>query len=136
MNNRIVHFEIHAQNPADIAKFYSDVFGWDIKKAENMDYWMVLTGPVQKIGEPVTDPGINGGITKRMGRPPQGGEVINAFVCTVNVPNVDQYLDRIVAAGGMIAAPKMPIPGMAWLAYAKDIEGNIFGLFEEDSNAK
>jgi len=32
--------------------------------------------------------------------------------------------------------PKMPIPGVGWLAYAKDTEGNIFGIMQPDANAK
>ena len=41
-------------------------------------------------------------------------------------------LDR----GGQIALPKMPIPGMGWLAYCKDTEGNIFGMMQGDPNAQ
>jgi predicted enzyme related to lactoylglutathione lyase len=26
----------------------------------------------------------------------------------------------------------MPIPGVGWLAYAKDTEGNLFGLMQPD----
>jgi len=30
----------------------------------------------------------------------------------------------------------MPIPAMGWLAYAKDTEGNIFGVMQDDPAAK
>jgi len=30
----------------------------------------------------------------------------------------------------------MPIPGVGWLAYAKDTEGNTFGMMQPDVNAK
>jgi predicted enzyme related to lactoylglutathione lyase len=30
----------------------------------------------------------------------------------------------------------MPIPGIGWLAYAKDTEGNIFGMMQNDPGAK
>jgi hypothetical protein len=30
----------------------------------------------------------------------------------------------------------MPIYGLAWLAYCKNPEKNIFGIYEEDKNAK
>jgi predicted enzyme related to lactoylglutathione lyase len=30
----------------------------------------------------------------------------------------------------------MPIPGLGWLAYYKDTEGNIFGMMQPDPNAK
>jgi predicted enzyme related to lactoylglutathione lyase len=30
----------------------------------------------------------------------------------------------------------MPIPGVGWLAYGKDTEGNIFGIMQSDAGAK
>jgi len=30
----------------------------------------------------------------------------------------------------------MPIPGIGWLAYLKDTEGNTFGVMRSDSSAK
>lgn len=47
----------------------------------------------------------------------------------------DAALNAVTANGGSIAWPKMPIPGVGWLAYFKDTEGNIFGLMQEDPNA-
>jgi predicted enzyme related to lactoylglutathione lyase len=38
--------------------------------------------------------------------------------------------------GGTVALPKMPVPGVGWLAYAKDTEGNIFGMMQSDPGAK
>ena len=143
-NNRIIHFEIHAADTAKIAEFYKTVFGWEIKKWDPpmpkasegqvtpaVDYWMVMTAP-----DGSKEPGINGGIVGRKGPAPSGGEPVNAFVCTIGVPNVDEYLKKVEQAGGTLALPKMAIPGLAWLAYGKDIEGNIFGIYEDDKNAK
>ena len=70
-------------------------------------------------------PGINGGLIKRTAE--ITGDAIVAYVCTIDVPSVDEYADKIVANGGAIVVPKMPIPGVAWLVYAKDTEENIFG---------
>jgi predicted enzyme related to lactoylglutathione lyase len=44
-------------------------------------------------------------------------------------------LVKAVAAGGVVAVPKMPIPTMGWLAYCKDTEGNLFGMMQMDANA-
>lgn len=118
---RVVHFEINADDPARAAKFYSGVFGWKINKWDGpMDYWLVDTGE--------GDPGINGGVTKRMN--PQA-----TSVNTVGVDDLDGFIKKVQAAGGKIVAPKMPIPGMGWLAYATDSEGNMFGMMEPDDNA-
>jgi predicted enzyme related to lactoylglutathione lyase len=29
----------------------------------------------------------------------------------------------------------MPVPGVGWLAYAKDPDGNIFGMMQNDASA-
>ena len=34
-----------------------------------------------------------------------------------------------------MAFPKMAIPGVGWLAYGKDTEGNIFGVMQTDPAA-
>jgi predicted enzyme related to lactoylglutathione lyase len=34
-----------------------------------------------------------------------------------------------------VAVPKMAIPGVGWLAYCTDTEGNVFGLMQNDPNA-
>lgn len=51
--NRVVHFEINATDPERAARFYCDVFGWDIKEwavpgievSQQDRYWLVSTGP-------------------------------------------------------------------------------------------
>ncbi len=83
---------------------------------------MVQTGPKEQ-------PGIDGGVTRRMG---PGMAHIN----TVDVPSVDEFVAKIEANGGTIAMPKMAIPGVGWLAYAKDTEGSIFGIMQSDPSAK
>jgi len=135
--NRVIHFEIHAAEPESLSKFYTKVFGWEIKewiipgvKDENR-YWGVMTAP-----EESKDPGINGGLVFRKGPLPQGGEPVTSFICTIQVLSVDEYLKKVTEAGGSINLPKMPISGLAWLAYCKDPDGNIFGIYEEDQNAK
>lgn len=124
---RVVHFEIHADDPQRAVTFYGDVFGWESQAwGEEQNYWLVSTGPDD-------EPGINGGIVQRQ-EGTQGDAVI-AFVCTVDVSSVDEYVTRATDSGGSIAVPKMPVPGVGWLAYCKDTEGNIFGLMEEDLDA-
>ena len=140
--NRVVHFEIHAADPERAAKFYSSLFGWEIKewlipgveiKPENR-YWTVTTGKEDK-EHPGEWAGINGGIVVRRGPEPQGSEPVSAYVCTIQVESVDEHSKKILAAGGKEAVPKMPIKGMGWLAYFKDTEGNIFGIMHMDKSA-
>lgn len=124
---RVVHFEIHADNPERAVSFYQDIFGWQINKWEGPeDYWLVTTGPDN-------EPGINGAILRRRG--PVNGDAVLAYVCTIDVPSVDDVTAKITAHGGTIALPKMAVPQVGWLAYAKDSEGNIFGVMQSDPSA-
>jgi len=54
----------------------------------------------------------------------------------VDVPSVDDYVKKALAAGGTIALPKMPISRHGLAAYCKDTEGNIFGMMQADPTAK
>jgi uncharacterized protein len=127
---RVVHFEIHAENPERAVRFYSSVFGWTFQKwAGPADYWLAMTGsPDQR--------GIDGGLLVRRGPAPTEGQAVNAYVCTMDVASVDDTIAAITAKGGTVAMPKMPVPGVGWLAYAKDTEGNIFGVMQADPTAK
>jgi len=124
---RVVHFEIHAADPDRAVNFYTTLFGWSFQKWEGpMDYWLVTTGPNEQ-------PGINGGLVRRQGE--IDGQAVIAYVCTVDVEDLDASVQTALDNGGQIALPKMPIPGMGWLAYCKDTEGNIFGMMQADANA-
>lgn len=124
---RVVHFEVHAEDPQRALAFYSGVLGWEFSQWEGVeDYWLIRTG------EP-GEPGIDGGMVRRRGT--IDGQAVIAFVCTVDVPSVDAYVERALSAGGTIALPKMAIPGVGWLAYLKDTEGNLFGMMQSDPAA-
>lgn len=118
---RVVHFEISANKPEEVCKFYKEVFGWDVQKWEGpQPYWLVSTGD--------EGPGINGGIF-------QPGEMFNGTVNTIEVPDVDEYSAKVKAGGGEVVVEKMPIPGIGYLAYCKDVEGTIFGICQFDEKA-
>jgi hypothetical protein len=128
--SRVIHFEIHAENPERAIQFYSGLFQWKFQKWDGpMQYWMVFTGPKDQ-------PGIDGGLMRRMGPSPVDGQPVNAYVCTSDVANLEESIATVTRLGGTIALPKMPIPGIGWLAYAKDTEGNIFGMMQNDPNAR
>ncbi|HVK40733.1 MAG TPA: VOC family protein [Candidatus Kapabacteria bacterium] len=117
---RVVHFEISADDPERAKDFYTGVFGWDFQSwGGPMDYYMVRTGE---------GPGIDGGMFKRR------GDV--GHVNTIDVPSVDDFAASVVAKGGQVVVPKNAIPGIGWLVYCKDTEGNIFGMMQSDPEAK
>ena len=59
MRSNRVHFEIPANQPESLTKFYSEVFGWKFQKAAlpGPEYWLCETG--------ADGPGINGAVMKR-----------------------------------------------------------------------
>jgi predicted enzyme related to lactoylglutathione lyase len=118
---RVIHFEIDATKPEQLAKFYEKIFSWKFEKWKGpMDYWMIMTGE--------NEPGIDGGLSKRteMSQP----------VNTISVSSIDDYLKKIKENKGTIVVPKKAIPGVGWTALFRDPEGNSFGLMEDDPTAK
>jgi predicted enzyme related to lactoylglutathione lyase len=119
---RVIHFEINVDNPKRAIEFYKKVFGWKIDKwGGTIDYWLISTGDEKQ-------PGINGAIMERMDK----ATTIN----TIDVPSVDEYVKKIVKAGGKQVSKKNAIPGIGYFSYCQDSEGNIFGIMQPDPNAK
>lgn len=119
---RVVHFEIPADDPERAVRFYEQVFGWKISKwGGPHDYWLATTGEKDQ-------PGIDGAITRRSDIP----SVVN----TIDVPSLDDYARSVVEAGGKIIMPKTAVPGVGYLAYCTDTEGNTFGILQPDMNAR
>lgn len=118
---RPVHFEIFAEDLDRAQRFYETVFGWSISPRAP-DYRLVTTGE--------EGPGINGALLSRRGPPGDDETPVIAWACTVDVDDLNSYLQRTIAAGGTQALPRMDIPGVGAVAYAKDTEGNIFGMIQ------
>ena len=122
---RPVHFEIHADDPERAANFYHELFGWKITKWDGpVDYWLVSTGE--------QGPGIESAILRRMGPNPDPQEPtpVIAYVCTIDVADVDAMIEKAKDLGGVEALPKMEVPGVGWQTYYKDTESNIFGVMQ------
>jgi predicted enzyme related to lactoylglutathione lyase len=125
--SRVTHFEVHADDPHRAITFYSAALGWKFDSwGAGEEYWLITTGPDDK-------PGINGGLHRRRGM--IDGTAIISYVSSLNVDSLDETIGKVEANGGTVVVPKMPVPGVGWLAYAKDTEGNVFGMMEVDSSA-
>ncbi|MBM3256734.1 MAG: VOC family protein [Candidatus Liptonbacteria bacterium] len=134
MSNRVVHFEIQADDVSRAKKFYGDVFDWeftDWSKVAGSEYWGIMTAPKES-----KELGINGGLLKRPCPAPALEQGTNAYACTVQVENFDEIAKKIEQAGGKVAMPKFALGGMAWQGYFIDTEGNTFGIHQPDPNAK
>ena len=124
---RVIHFEIPAEDTRRAVGFYRKAFGWKSEKYGQMDYWLANTGEDRELVQGFG--GINGAIIKK-------GEMHQATVNTVSVPLFEDAVKKIKAAGGDVLVPKTAVPGIGYMAYCKDTEGNIFGITQVDPKAK
>ena len=89
-----------------------------------VEYWRIATD------------GMRGGLVKRPAPVPPQQSGTNAFVCSIEVENFDAIASKITHHGGQVALPKFAVPGVCWQGYFIDIDGNTFGIFQVDANAK
>jgi hypothetical protein len=119
---KVVHFEIPAEDPERAVEFYKRVFGWNIEKWDGpIDYWIVTAGDDE-------EPGINGAIHENKN--------LKSVVNTIAVDSVDDYLEKVVQAGGKVLMPKGTVAKVGYVAFAEDTEGNAFGMLQGDPSAK
>lgn len=116
---RVTHFEITAKDPERASIFYTKVFDWEIRKWRGpMDYWFVMTGDSDKAG-------IDGGIMKR-------DNDLTSIHTSIDVDSIDETIEKIKSCGGTIIKEKLAIPGVGYIAYFKDTEGNIMSIMKSD----
>ena len=119
--NRVVHFELGAVDPARAVEFYKNVFGWEGQKWGAEDYWLMKTGSSP-------EPGIDGAILRNKDSQPR-------TVNSIQVSSIEEYASKVEQNGGQVVVPKMTIPTVGYVAYGKDTEGNLFGIFQPDHSA-
>jgi len=121
--DKVVHFEIPADNLARAKRFYNTVFGWKMNEIPEMEYVIVGTEESDEDGMPKETGAINGGMLERQ-------DPVKSPVITINVKSIDQAAATIEKNGGKIIRPKMPAGDMGFAAYFKDTEGNVIGLWQ------
>ena len=130
MKNPLSHFEIYADNPDALARFYTSLFDWKVEQMPGNDnYKLVQTVDVDSQRTAKQVGGINGGIMKRPD--PKAPSVINY----VSVDSLDGALERAGKLGATVMKGKLPVPGMGWFAILSDPEGNPFALWQQDKSA-
>ena len=124
MANRVMHFEVQADDIERAKKFYEKVFDWKVEKWMSADdkggedYWGLMTGLDGT-------PGINGGMYKRGKEHP-----VYTYDCTITVEDIDKAVEAIKKDGGKIRTEKTEIPKVGWFANAIDTEGNMFSIMQ------
>lgn len=112
MGQPVVHFEIGCRDNAATAKFFSQLFGWNMQSMGPAT--MIDTGTVS---------GIQGHISSL------GHEPHNYTTFYVQVDDVQAYLDKVASLGGktLVKPVEIPTGTFAWFA---DPEGNTIGLWK------
>ena len=118
----VIHFEIPADDLERAISFYKDVFGWKI------DVWSQSYRPVFTNGRE-EDPGINGALLER-------NQAVQSACNTIDVPSVDDFIEKIERCGGKCLQQKQHIPKVGYLAYCEDTEGNRFGIMQYEQSAE
>jgi uncharacterized protein len=129
--NAVAHFEIYADDPEALGRFYTSLFDWTIEPVPGMDYHWIETVETNEQGMPTQAGGINGGILKR----PAGYER-GAWINYVNVASLETAIERAEKLGATLMKGKTPVPGMGWFAMLVDPQGNAFAIWQMDKNAK
>ncbi len=120
--NKVVHFEIPADDLMASKEFYQSVFGWKFKDWDN-NYMSVMTSESDTDGKSVEPGAINGGLQKK-------GERAMTPTVVVEVEDIDSALTKIVEKGGVVILEKEKMGDMGFYAQFDDPEGNRLGLFE------
>jgi predicted enzyme related to lactoylglutathione lyase len=126
---RPIHFEIHADDMARAERFYTDLFGWEFHKWDGpVEYSLIGTGDR-------STPGIDGAMMPRTGPKPTGGDdPVVAFVCTIDVDDIEATVAKLPDLGGQQVGAINDIPGVGRQCYARDTEGNLIGIMQADPN--
>ena len=57
-------------------------------------------------------------------------------VNTIEVESLDDCAASVLAHGGKVVVEKNVVPGVGYLIYCQDTEGNLFGVHQPDPNAQ
>ncbi len=117
----IVNIEIPADDIERAKRFYSELFGWEIKTVPGRNNYFIITSTGEN--------SVGGGLIKRL-RPQQ--TIINY----IDVPSIDKYISKVETLGGKIIVQKKPVRGAGYFAICRDTENNTFGMWEENKDAK
>lgn len=124
---KVVHFEIPADDLERAKKFYS-IFDWQLQDWPMADGSTYVGARTVETDETTYQPketgAINGGIVLR-------DQYSKTPSVTINVPSVDEYIEKAKVAGGNVIKSKELIEGMGYFAYISDTEGNLLGLWED-----
>ena len=123
--NPVVHFEMPTDDPKRVAKFYTDVFGWENKLMgpEMNDYVLATTTESDEKG-PKKLGAINGGFFPKSKSESKCPSVV------IQVDDIKEHMEKVKTAGGKILGKPVEIPGVGWYVSFVDTEGNTVSMLQ------
>lgn len=118
--------EVYGASSQASIDFYSQVFEWEVQKAEmeGGDYNMLLADGVPIAGVVGTS------------ESPMWGEITPHWAVYITVDSVDQSAAKCKSLGGKILVEAMDVSGVGRMALAQDPQGASFWLFETEPKAE
>lgn len=123
-----IHFDLSVRDLGQARQFFEAVLGWRFERFPMpFEHYRIQAGPPD-------EPGIDGSIGSTKDAPVSGGNPMTQI--TMPVANLDDVLSSVQAHGGRIAEPRTAIPGVGWYATCAEPGGLLFGLLQDDANAR
>jgi predicted enzyme related to lactoylglutathione lyase len=125
--NPVVHFEMPYEDRERLVKFYTQAFGWQMRKlGEDMGNYVTAATTETDESRMVKRPGaINGGFfPKKPDWPAQHPSIVIA------VDNIKDAMKKVETAGGKVLGEPMEIPGIGQYVSFTDTEGNRVSMLE------
>lgn len=121
----IIHFGLTADNLERAMTFYEKLLGWKFQSFPGpFKFYLIETTGLDG------NRGVGGGISQRENT--DQTEVTNFM----GVASIDKSIEQVKELGGKVIQEKRPIPGVGYQAMCLDTENNMFGLFQDDKDAK
>lgn len=114
-------FEIPADNMERAINFYKDMFDWKFEETAigNSPYYAITT----------PGGGVPGGLISRQ-------HENHSWTNYITVDDCEAYLEQAKELGAKVVLDLSTLPGQGYYALLADPDGNVFGLWEENSSAR
>ncbi|MBD2758015.1 VOC family protein [Yimella sp. cx-573] len=110
----ITHIDIPVSDNEAAAKFYGELFGWQISAPPGFEDYPMWQAPNKISG---------GGLAPRS----EGFTQPRSYV---EVDSIEETLKKATESGATVVMDKSPITDTSWWAIVRDPDGNDIGLYE------
>lgn len=118
MAKQVLHIEFHNTKPGENAKWYANLFGWDVQEWPQYNYSTVRWAD---------NPSGGAGFGEAGDEFPAG-----TIIIYIESDDVQADLERVIAAGATLVAPPMDLPGVGTMGFFRDPEGTVTGLLKPE----